>query len=225
MEHRQGLYEKALKRSLDILCALLSFLFFFWLYAILAILVKVKLGGKILYTAIRIGKNGKPFKLYKFRTMTEARDEQNQLLPDSLRLTRFGRVLRATSLDELPEAINILKGDMSVIGPRPLPVSYQPFFTEEERHRHDVRPGLSGWAQVNGRNSISWEEKFHLDLWYISHVSFRTDCRIVAKTVMKVLKRSDIGQGDQAPKNLYDERSSWIKTEKGAISPAGKKGV
>ena len=175
MKKSSSLYAKFLKRLLDIICSVFALIVFCWLYAILALMVKVKLGSPIFYTANRIGKKGKQFKLIKFRSMTDARDDKGQLLPDSVRLTKFGRILRATSLDELPEALNILRGDMSVIGPRPMPISYTEYFTEEEWHRHDVRPGLSGWAQVHGRNSISWEDKFKLDIWYVENISFAVD--------------------------------------------------
>ena len=216
---KHSFYSKYIKRLLDIICSLLAIIVFCWLYAILAFLVRIKLGSPVLYTAARIGKDGKQFKLYKFRSMTDARDDAGKLLPDTVRLTKFGRILRATSLDELPEAFNIFIGDMSVIGPRPMPISYKEFFTNAEWHRHDVRPGLSGWAQVHGRNSISWEEKFKLDLWYVDNVSFRTDCQTVVDTVFKVLKRADIGQGEEAPESLFVERANWIKTDKGAVPP------
>lgn len=218
-ERKKGLYSKYVKRVLDIICSAFALVAFCWLYLILAILVRAKLGSPVLYTATRIGKNGKQFKLIKFRSMTDARDEQGQLLPDTVRLTKFGRVLRASSLDELPEAWNILKGDMSIIGPRPLPVSYTEYFTEEEWHRHDVRPGLSGWAQVHGRNSISWEDKFKLDLWYVKNISFALDVKTIIDTVLKVVKSADIGQGEKAPESLYVERANWIKTENGALPP------
>ena len=152
-----GPYEKYFKRPIDFLCGCIAVAVFWWLYFILAVLVRVKLGSPVLFTQDRPGKDGKIFKLYKFRSMTDARDENGDLLPDDIRLTKFGRLLRSTSLDELPEAFNIIRGDMSVIGPRPLLVEYLPYYTEEEKHRHDVRPGLSGLAQVNGRNAISWD--------------------------------------------------------------------
>lgn len=219
MQKSNGIYAKYIKRFLDIICSALALLVFCWLYVILALLVKFKLGSPVFYTANRIGKNGKQFKLVKFRSMTDERDEQGRLLPDTVRLIKFGRTLRATSLDELPEVLNILKGDMSVIGPRPMPVSYREYFTEEEWNRHNVRPGLSGWAQVHGRNSISWDEKFKLDLWYVNNISFLVDCKTVLDTVLKVVKRADIGQGEKAPESLYIERADWIKTENGALPP------
>ena len=177
---------------------------FWWLYIIVAILVRVKLGSPIIFKQARPGKidpmTGKEtiFYLYKFRTMTDARDINGLPLPDDVRLTKFGRLLRSTSLDELPEVINILKGDMSVIGPRPLLVEYLPYYTELEHHRHDVRPGLSGWAQINGRNAIdSWEQRFEYDLEYVDKISFLFDLKVIFLTVAKVLKRSDIQVGSQ----------------------------
>jgi lipopolysaccharide/colanic/teichoic acid biosynthesis glycosyltransferase len=179
-------------------CGLAAVAVFWWLYLIVAILVRVKLGSPVLFMQERPGKDEKIFKLYKFRTMTDARDENGELLPDEVRLTKFGRFLRSTSLDELPEAFNIIKGDMSVIGPRPLLVKYLPYYTEEERKRHVVRPGLSGWAQVNGRNAIdSWEQRFQYDLEYVNNVSFLFDVKVVLMTVVKVIKRSDIQVGNQ----------------------------
>lgn len=191
------MYKRFIKRVLDIICALLAIIVFCWLYAVIAILVRVKLGSPILFKQIRPGmkdKNGqeKLFKLYKFRTMTDERDAEGKLLPDEIRLTKFGAWLRSTSLDELPEAINILKGDMSVIGPRPQLVRDMVFMTEEQRQRHNVRPGLSGLAQVRGRNAISWEGKLATDLEYIKHITFLGDAKIVLQTVRKFLKREDI---------------------------------
>lgn len=165
---------------------------------ITAYFVKVKLGSPVLFTQDRPGKNEKIFKMYKFRSMSDARDKEGNLLPDDVRLTSFGRKLRSTSLDELPELFNIIKGDMSIIGPRPLLVEYLPYYTEEERHRHDVRPGLSGWAQINGRNAIdSWEQRFKYDLEYVNKISFTFDFKIVLLTLIKVIKRSDIQVGKQ----------------------------
>ena len=186
-----GPYERYFKRPIDFLCGFAAVAVFWWLYLILAVLVKAKLGSPVLFTQDRPGKDGKIFKLYKFRSMTDARDENGNLLPDDIRLTKFGRILRSTSLDELPEAFNIIKGDMSVIGPRPLLVKYLPYYTEEEKHRHDVRPGLSGWAQINGRNTISWEDKFKYDLEYVNHVTFTGDIKIIFNTVKKAFVKSD----------------------------------
>lgn len=201
---KNGIYNRYFKRMIDIICALLALGVFWWLYIIVAILVRVKLGSQIIFKQARPGKidpmTGKEtiFYLYKFRTMTDARDINGLPLPDDVRLTKFGRLLRSTSLDELPEVINILKGDMSVIGPRPLLVEYLPYYTELEHHRHDVRPGLSGWAQINGRNAIdSWEQRFEYDLEYVDKISFLFDLKVIFLTVAKVLKRSDIQVGSQ----------------------------
>lgn len=186
-----GPYEKYFKRPLDLVCGLAAVTVFFWLYILLAILVRIKLGSPVLFTQERPGKDEKIFKLYKFRTMTDARDENGQLLPDEVRLTKFGKMLRATSLDELPEAFNIIKGDMSVIGPRPLLVEYLPRYNEEQKHRHDVKPGLSGLAQVNGRNAISWEEKFRFDVEYTRKITFLGDLKIIFQTVGKAFFRKE----------------------------------
>lgn len=188
-----GLYERFFKRTLDIFCSLMALLVFWWLYVIVAILVRVKLGSPVLFTQDRPGKDEKIFKLYKFRTMTDARDKNGNLLPDDVRLTKFGKLLRSTSLDELPEVFNILKGDMSIIGPRPLLVKYLPLYNEEQKRRHEVRPGLSGYAQVNGRNNVSWEEKFRMDVEYVDHVTFMGDVKIILGTVLKAfVKREGI---------------------------------
>lgn len=186
------MYSKYIKRLLDILCAAAAITVFCWLYLIVAILVRIKLGSPVLFRQERPGKNEKIFTLYKFRTMTDEKDVDGNLLPDSVRLTKFGRFLRSTSLDELPEAFNILKGDMSVVGPRPLLVRYLPRYTEEQHHRHDVRPGLTGLAQVSGRNTVSWEEKFKIDVEYTKKISFWLDVKIVVLTVFKALKREGI---------------------------------
>ena len=186
-------YEKYFKRPFDLLCGFAALIVFCWLYIILAIIIRIKLGSPILFTQERPGKNEKIFKLYKFRTMTDEKDENGKLLPDEMRLTRFGKMLRATSLDEIPEVFNIIKGDMSVVGPRPLLVKYLPLYSEEQKHRHDVRPGLSGHAQVNGRNSVSWEEKFKLDVEYVYNITFLGDLKIIFCTVGKAfIKREGI---------------------------------
>ena len=187
-----GLYNKYIKRILDILISLTFIVLFSWLYLILVILVRIKLGSPVLFCQERPGYNEKIFKLYKFRTMTDKRDEQGNLLPDSERLTKFGSMLRSTSLDELPEMFNILKGDMSLIGPRPLLVEYLPYYTEEERLRHSVRPGLTGLAQVSGRNLLGWDDRFKTDVEYVRNISFVLDVRIMFNTVKKVLVRDDI---------------------------------
>lgn len=186
-------YEKYFKRPFDLLCGFAALTVFCWLYIILAIMIRIKLGSPILFSQERPGKDEKIFKLYKFRTMTDEKDENGKLLPDEMRLTRFGKMLRATSLDEIPEVFNIIKGDMSVVGPRPLLVKYLPLYSEEQKHRHDVRPGLSGHAQVNGRNSVSWEEKFKLDVEYVYNITFLGDLKIIFCTVRKAfIKREGI---------------------------------
>lgn len=187
-----GPYEKYFKRSLDLFCGLLAVIVFCWLYAIIAILVRVKLGSPVLFTQDRPGKDGKIFELCKFRSMTDARDENGELLPDCERLTKFGRILRSTSLDELPEAFNIIKGDMSVIGPRPLLVKYLPYYNEHDARRHEVRPGLTGLAQVSGRNALTWREKFKKDIEYVDNITFLGDVRIVFLTVKKIFIREGI---------------------------------
>lgn len=175
---------------MDFLLALCGIIVLSPILLVLAVLVRVKLGSPVLFHQERPGRHEKIFKLYKFRSMTDERDAQGNLLPDEVRLTRFGKLLRSTSLDELPELFNILKGDMSLIGPRPLLVRYLPYYTEEERHRHDVRPGLTGLAQVNGRNALGWEDRFKYDLYYVEHLNFLLDIKIIAMTAGKVLKRS-----------------------------------
>lgn len=186
-----GPYERFFKRPIDIFCALAAIIVFSWLYILVAILVRVKLGSPVIFCQERPGKDEKIFKLYKFRTMTDERDENGELLPDEVRLTKFGKLLRSTSLDELPEAFNIIKGDMSVIGPRPLLVQYLALYSEEQRHRHDVRPGLSGYAQVNGRNSITWTRRFELDCEYVKKITFLGDLKIIGQTVGKAFIRQE----------------------------------
>lgn len=186
MARKQGFYERYIKRALDIVCALAALLVFVWLYLLVAVLVRFKLGAPVLFVQPRPGKDEKIFKLYKFRTMTDAQDEHGELLPDDIRLTIFGRSLRATSLDELPEVFNILKGDMSVVGPRPQLVRDMVFMTPEQRRRHSVRPGLTGLAQTRGRNALIWEKKLAADLEYIQHITFWGDVKIVFDTVKQV---------------------------------------
>lgn len=195
MEHKASIYEKYIKRLLDILLSALALIVLSPVLLVTAVLVRTKLGSPVIFRQPRPGKDGKVFNLYKFRSMTDEKDENGNLLPDEVRLTRFGRVLRSTSLDELPELLNILRGDMSIVGPRPLLVKYLPLYNEEQRHRHDVRPGLTGWAQVNGRNSITWEEKFRLDVWYVRNLSFWVDVKIIFLTVKNVLFREGISSG------------------------------
>ncbi|MCR4849621.1 MAG: sugar transferase [Lachnospiraceae bacterium] len=186
------MYKRVIKRLLDILISALVLILFCWLFAILWILVRVKLGGPAIFTQDRPGLNEKVFKLYKFRSMTNERDENDNLLPDEVRLTKFGKILRKTSLDELPEFWNILKGDMSFIGPRPLLVKYLPYYNDRERLRHSIRPGLTGYAQVHGRNAISWEQKFEYDIYYVEHLSFITDIKIIIDTIKAVFKSEGI---------------------------------
>ena len=193
-----GLYCKLIKRFMDFLIAALSIIIFSPLLIMLAILVRVKLGGPVIFKQERPGLNGKVFKLYKFRTMTDAKDENGNLLDDEYRLTSFGKKLRSTSLDELPELYNILKGDMSIVGPRPLLVKYLPLYSDEQKRRHDVRPGLTGLAQVSGRNAITWTEKFNKDIEYVDKVSFGLDVSIFFKTIYCVLKREGINSDSAA---------------------------
>ena len=198
------MYRKYSKRPLDILCAILALLIFCWLYLLIAVLVKIKLGSPVLFKQPRPGKDEKIFTLYKFRTMTNERDGSGELLPDSMRLTKFGRFLRKSSLDELPEAFNILKGDMSVVGPRPLLREYLPLYDEEQKNRHSVRPGLTGLAQINGRNAITWEDKFNLDVRYVEHITFAGDLKIILKTVQKAfIKRDGINQTEETTMEAF----------------------
>lgn len=190
-----GPYERFFKRPIDIFCALAAIIVFWWLYVLVAILVRVKLGSPIIFCQERPGKDEKIFKIYKFRTMTDERDQNGELLPNEARLTKFGKLLRATSLDELPEAFNILKGDMSVVGPRPLRVKYLPRYNVFQHRRHEVRPGLSGLAQVHGRNTATWEQKFQYDVAYVDHITFCGDLKIVLQTVVKAVKREGINAG------------------------------
>jgi lipopolysaccharide/colanic/teichoic acid biosynthesis glycosyltransferase len=197
-KHQKGFYEAVVKRPLDIVCALLALLVLSPLLLVTAALVRIFLGSPVLFTQDRPGRNGKIFKMYKFRSMTDARDENGELLPDEVRLTGFGRRLRSTSLDELPELFNILKGDMSIVGPRPLLVRYLPRYNAHQARRHEVRPGITGLAQVMGRNAISWEEKFDWDVRYVDHVTFRGDVQIIFRTVGTVLKREGISSESAA---------------------------
>lgn len=192
------MYKNCIKRCLDFLLSLCGIIVLSPVLLILAVLVRVKLGGPVLFRQERPGRNEKIFTLCKFRTMTDARDERGQLMPDSERLTQFGKFLRSTSLDELPELINILKGDMSLIGPRPLLVRYLPLYNETQKHRHDVRPGLTGLAQINGRNALTWEQKFKYDVEYVNNLSFALDMRIFFGTVRAVLKREGISSDTNA---------------------------
>jgi sugar transferase EpsL len=186
------------KRCFDLVVALTAVLLLSPVWLLLACLVRLKLGSPVLFRQQRPGFAGTPFTLYKFRTMTDARDTAGNLLPDAERLTQFGQFLRSASLDELPELWNVLKGEMSLVGPRPLLMRYLPLYTPEQMRRHEVRPGITGWAQVNGRNAIRWEEKFQLDTWYVDHLSFWLDLKIIFLTLVKMVKRQDINQPGQA---------------------------
>lgn len=186
------MYKNCIKRLLDFLLSLIAIIILSPILIIVAILVRTKLGSPVIFKQKRPGKDEKIFTLYKFRTMTDEKDENGNLLPDDVRLTKFGKLLRSTSLDELPELFNILNGDMSIVGPRPLLVKYLPLYNEKQKHRHDVRPGFTGYAQVNGRNSITWEEKFDLDVYYTNHISFFIDVKIIVKTIKVVLLREGI---------------------------------
>ena len=200
---KDGIYCRYIKRGMDILCALAAMIVFCWLYGIIAILVRVKLGSPAIFKQLRPGKDEKIFCLYKFRTMTDARGANGELLPDAQRLTPFGRRLRSTSLDELPELWNILRGDMSIVGPRPLLVKYLPYYTQTERRRHAVRPGLTGLAQVNGRNLTSWAERFAYDVDYVDHISFVLDAKIVLMTIRCVLSREGINAEGSATMEAF----------------------
>lgn len=203
------MYKLFVKRVLDFVLSLIAIIVLSPVYLIVAILVRTKLGSPIIFTQERPGKDEKIFKMYKFRSMTDERDENGKILPDDVRLTKFGKLLRSTSLDELPELFNILKGDMSIVGPRPLMARYLPYYKERERKRHTVRPGLTGYAQVKGRNSLTWDERFEYDVEYIEKVSLILDICIIFDTVKIVLKREGIGLGDLG--NLDDYREVQSK--------------
>lgn len=208
MEHKKGIYEKYIKRMLDFILSLIALICLSPVLLIVSIFVRTKLGSPIIFKQQRPGKNEKIFTLYKFRTMTDEKDENGKLLPDSQRLTKFGKFLRSTSLDELPELINIIKGDMAIVGPRPLLVQYLPYYTDKERHRHDVRPGLTGLAQIKGRNLCSWDEKFQYDIKYINNITFINDIKIIISTIIKVFKREGISQeGNATMENLIEYRN------------------
>lgn len=198
---------RVVKRLFDIVFSLLVLILLSPIFLIVALLVRINLGSPILFTQDRVGYGNEIFKMYKFRTMKDGRDKYGKLLPDSERLTKFGRVLRSTSIDELPEFINILKGDMSLIGPRPLLVEYLPLYNGEQIKRHNVTPGLTGWAQINGRNAISWSEKFKLDVWYVENWSIGLDIKIFFLTIYKVFKRDGINQEGQVTMMKFDGRN------------------
>ena len=192
MKRNISFYEKYIKRMTDVILSGGALIVLSPVLLVTALLVRYKLGSPVIFCQERPGREEKIFKLYKFRSMADLKDADGNMLPDEVRLTKFGRLLRSTSLDELPELWNILRGDMSIVGPRPLLVKYLPLYNEEQKHRHDVRPGLTGWAQVNGRNAISWDEKFRLDVWYVNNLSFALDVRIIFQTVKKVFCREGI---------------------------------
>lgn len=198
MKQNKGFYERFGKRIMDVILSLLALIILSPVMLVVWCLVKIKLGSPAIFKQERPGKDGKIFKLYKFRTMTDERDENGELLPDEIRLTKFGKRLRSTSLDELPELWNIIKGDMSIVGPRPLLVRYLPLYDERQARRHEVRPGFTGLAQVKGRNSISWEEKFEWDIRYVDNITFWGDVKIVFNTVKVVLKRDGISSETSA---------------------------
>lgn len=206
-----GPYEKYFKRLLDIVCSLLAIIVFSWLYIILIILGAIFMRGNPFFTQERPGRDGKIFRLIKFRSMDNRKDKNGKLLPDDVRLNKYGRFLRKTSLDELPEAFNIIKGDMSIVGPRPLMARYLKYYSEEEKRRHDVRPGLSGYAQIHGRNNVNWDERLKLDVFYVDHVSFAMDLKILLDTVLVVLKREGISTEDMV--NFDDFRKRQWETD------------
>lgn len=202
-----GIYRRFVKRPMDFILSLIAIIVLSPVFLIVALLVRTKLGSPVLFKQKRPGLNEEIFMMYKFRTMTDERDDKGELLPDSIRLTKFGRLLRSTSLDELPELFNILKGDMSIIGPRPLLVQYLPLYNNHQKRRHEVRPGLSGLAQVSGRNTISWEDKFNLDVKYVDSVTFSSDWKIIFLTIKKVFVREGISQEEQATVQYFTGNS------------------
>lgn len=200
----QGIYQRYLKRPMDFILSLIALIILSPVFLVVALLVRINLGSPVIFKQQRPGLNEKIFTMYKFRTMTDERDENGELLPDAVRLTKFGKFLRSTSLDELPELLNILKGDMSIVGPRPLLVQYLPLYNEHQRRRHEVRPGLTGLAQVNGRNAISWEEKFDLDVEYVDNVTFINDWKIIFSTLKKVVLREGINSETAATMEFFE---------------------
>ena len=199
------MYKLFFKRIIDIFLSVIFILLFWWLYIIIVILVRRKLGGPVIFRQKRPGLNEKIFTMYKFRTMTDEEDKEGNLLSDKDRLTKFGKFLRSTSLDEIPELWNVIKGEMSLVGPRPLLVSYLAKYNEYEKRRHEVRPGITGFAQVNGRNNTTWEDRFKNDIYYVENISFLLDIKIIIKTFLKVIKKSDINQNEDIPmKNFLD---------------------
>ncbi|MGE4497245.1 MAG: sugar transferase [Deferribacterales bacterium] len=200
---KKRFYLNYLKHPLEFLLALAALLVLSPMIITIALLVRVKLGSPVVFCQARPGLNGQLFTMYKFRSMTEKKDKNGNLLPDAERLTRFGKFLRASSLDELPELINVIKGEMSLVGPRPLLVEYLPLYSSFEARRHEVRPGITGWAQINGRNAITWEDKFKFDVWYVDNAGFLLDMKVIFLTLFKVVKRSDISQDGQATMSKF----------------------
>ena len=196
--------QHVIKRIIDIVCSGLGLIVLSPILLIIAILIRIKLGSPIFFIQDRVGKNGQIFKIIKFRTMLDATDKWGEPLHDKERLTTFGKLLRSTSIDELPELINVLKGDMSLVGPRPLLVEYIPNYSKEQWRRHEVKPGITGWAQINGRNCITWKRKFELDVWYVDNISVFTDIKILLKTIVKVIKRDDINQSEEVTMEWFN---------------------
>lgn len=196
-----------MKRIFDIVVSLMALILLSLVIAITAFLIRIKIGTPVIFTQVRPGLNGKPFKVYKFRSMTEEKDSNGELLPDDIRLTSFGKIIRKLSLDELPQLWNVLKGDMSFVGPRPLLMEYMSLYDQIQLKRHDVRPGITGWAQVNGRNTISWEKKFEFDVWYVENQTFWLDLKILVMTAMKVFKSEGISQDGQATMTKFQGNS------------------
>ena len=207
------MYLKYLKRLLDVVISSIALIALMPILLVTAVLVRINLDSPILFKQRRPGKDERLFTIYKFKTMSDERDEFGELMPDSIRLTTFGRFLRSTSLDELPELWNILKGDMSFVGPRPLLTQYLQFYDEHQKHRHDILPGLTGWAQVNGRNAIEWEDKFKYDIEYVNNISIWLDMRIIWLTIVKVFKREGINQQGEATMGMFNENASFSNRE------------
>lgn len=211
-KHKKGFYEKYIKRPQDFCCALAATIVLSPIMAVTALLVRVKLGAPVIFKQERPGLHGKIFTLYKFRTMTDEKDKNGKLLPDEVRLTKFGKMLRSTSLDELPELINMLKGDMAVVGPRPLLVKYLPLYNEHQARRHEVRPGFTGYAQVNGRNAITWDDKFEKDVFYVDHITFLGDWNIIFQTLKTVIRREGISSGSSVTMEEF-KGSKTVKSD------------
>lgn len=204
-----------MKRIIDLVASIFGIIFLSPLLLALAVMIRYRHGAPVLFSQLRPGLNGKPFRMYKFRTMTYDRDVHGNLLPDAERITGLGEFIRSSSLDELPELINVVKGDMALVGPRPLLMEYLPLYSKEQQRRHEVRPGITGWAQVNGRNAISWDEKFKLDVWYVDNQSFLLDMKILVMTFIKVFKREGISQDGHATMPLFTGSNEYGKSEKG----------